>query len=247
MLLRLFEFEDQSWFPDWLRDYQTDYLAFVYELFSLYHPTELMLEREWKNPSGTLVDLCAGAGFSILAATATLRQNNYNILMCDKFPNRKAAARISGMPGVQYLLTPVDLLADALPKAELYTMFNAFHHFNAEEKLLLTGKLNGTKLVVIEPLQPNLIVFLKVMLITTLGLLLLIPFVRPFSWKSLLLTYVFPIGIFVTFWDGMASVLKAMSRKDMAKFAENAAENGITVRYGILKGTFARLTYLIIE
>jgi hypothetical protein len=147
---------------------------------------------------------------------------------------------------VEYRNKAVDALQDRLPEGQLYTMFNAFHHFSLTEKLKIGHNVfnHQSKLMVFEPLQPNPIVFIKVLLATTVGLLLAAPFIKPFSVMRLLFTYIIPVGIFVTCWDGLVSVMKALSHRDLKKFKAAAMREGLNVSYAHLPSNFARITFI---
>ena len=57
---RLFEFEDLDWFPNYLRDYMTDYLRFILNAGNFYLPvTPLILEGLNKTGSDQIIDLCS--------------------------------------------------------------------------------------------------------------------------------------------------------------------------------------------
>ena len=49
MRLHLFEFNDQSWMPNFLRDYETDYLEFITDKFDVYKDINPIFSRdeEW--------------------------------------------------------------------------------------------------------------------------------------------------------------------------------------------------------
>src|SRR6266852_4893963 len=61
--LHLFEFGDQQWFPQVLRDAETAYLAVAYRLFPLARPwaERISTVLEPGEPA-EIVDLCSGSG-----------------------------------------------------------------------------------------------------------------------------------------------------------------------------------------
>lgn len=108
-----------------------------------------------------------------------------------------------------------------------YTMFNAFHHFNDSDKVKTAEKIQaaGRNAFFAEILEPSFFCLLKVIFLTTVGALLFTPFVKPFSIKRLLLTYVFPINIFTIFFDGVVSVFKSRSVKQYRKLFAHLGES----------------------
>jgi len=45
--IHLFEFEDQQWFPSFLRDYGTDFLRFLSTKTAMYKPIIPIIEKGW--------------------------------------------------------------------------------------------------------------------------------------------------------------------------------------------------------
>ncbi len=243
MPVPLFEFEDQAWFPQVLRDYQTGFIAVMATALGAYgNAPQRLSGKNYKH----LVDLCSGAGLPAVKATELLRADGVRLTLTDKFPNREAQLTMQGLERATYHSAPLDIETDVLPEADAYTCFNAFHHFNQTQQLALLRKISasGAELHVFEPLQPNAITFFKVLIATTLGPLIFSPFIRPFSWSRMLFTYVLPLGIFVTCWDGLVSVLRSLSAKECEQLVNAAAEESIKVRYEILSHRLAPTTYI---
>jgi hypothetical protein len=92
-------------------------------------------------------------------------------------------------------------------------MFNAFHHFTDEEKLNIVQDMQNSDCTafIVEILEPTVWCLLKVVFTTTLGSLVLTPFIRPFSLKRIIFTYIIPINIITITFDGIVSVLKSRS------------------------------------
>lgn len=248
MQLHLFEFEDQPWFPTILRDYQTDFLGFVSDMTRIYLPAESTLSGLKGTTSGTVMDIASGNGRAAIGATRFLRQQGWKLLLSDKFPHSGTLLREGALLNVQYLTQSIDALKH-VPKAEVYTMFNAFHHFTEIQKIQIAEAVvqNGGKLMVFEPLQPTFFTFLKVFVATTAGLFVAVPFIRPFSFMRLALTYIVPIGIFVTCWDGLVSVLRASSKKDIESLIAKGKPAGLNISFDYLPSTLTKLTHIRIE
>jgi hypothetical protein len=110
-------------------------------------------------------------------------------------------------------------------------MFNAFHHFSKEEKIHILSKIQaaGSKARFVEILQPGLLCFIKVCVACTVGVLLLTPFIRPFSLKRLFYTYILPLGLLSILSDGLVSVLRSGSASDYKKLIEGIPGAGFSV------------------
>jgi len=238
----LFEFEDQPWFPSVLRNYQTSFIGFLASKTGLYGAAPGLLATA--NPRH-MVDLATGSGDAAVTATAYLRANGLELLLTDKYPNVEALEKHHQEAGVAYAPMSVDLRTDTLPPGDVYTLYNSFHHFTQKEQLQLIEKVHEARaqLFVFEPLRRDWLTFAKVAIATTLGPLLLTPFIRPFTWSRLLFTYLVPVGILVTFWDGAVSVLRALSHRDGLALQQAAKLRGIEIEYSRIKTKLAHITY----
>src|ERR1044071_8694617 len=105
--LHLFEFGDQQWFPQLLRDAETAYLATAYRFFPL--------PRLWAEKIATvfhrgepadILDLCSGSGGAVPIILKELEERGYQARarLTDLYPSPKSAphARIS------WVADPVD-------------------------------------------------------------------------------------------------------------------------------------------
>lgn len=243
MRLTLFEFEDQPWFPNVLRDYQTGFIGFTAGFSKLYEAVPDLLE---KAGARRVVDLASGAGQPAAESTARLRNLGGTLLLTDKFPNKAAVEFADEHSGITYLKNPVDLTQPFLPEGDTYTLFNAFHHFDEDTRLdiIKRAQSKGGTLLVFEPLRRNVFTFFQVAAATLIGPLLFTPFIRPFTWSRVFFTYLLPVGIAVTFWDGAVSVLRALSEADCERLRLRAEAAGIALEYGTLRSRTGRITYL---
>jgi hypothetical protein len=70
---------------------------------------------------------------------------------------------------------------------------------------------------------------------------------RPFSVKWILLTYVIPLGVLATAWDGLASVVKSLSQKEWDDLEKVLIARGQTVEQGLLTSRMAKLKYFLVK
>ena len=108
--LHLFEFGDQHWFPQILRDVETAYLTAAYRVWPA-------LARQWAEKISTvlhpnaaveIVDLCAGSGGAMPQIIDDLRHRNWDVraILTDLYPNPN-----SGLDSrITWLLDPVEAL-----------------------------------------------------------------------------------------------------------------------------------------
>jgi hypothetical protein len=203
------ELEDYNWFPPVLRNFQTDFIGFFVDRFHVYdvfiqHLKTLQLSML------PMTDLCSGSGEP---AIGIFRKSNCfsRLKLTDKFPSDLNINDAT----ISYDQQSTDVLEMAFKPGTYYTMFNAFHHFKDADKLKITQDIenSGATAFIVEILEPTVFCLLKIVFTTTLGSLVLTPFIRPFSLKRLFFTYIIPINIITITFDGIVSVFKSRSVK----------------------------------
>ncbi|HMQ31422.1 MAG TPA: class I SAM-dependent methyltransferase [Chloroflexaceae bacterium] len=221
--LHLIELEDLPWFPAPVRDAGTDFLRFMLNVGNNYAPAVPLLAGALKcSGAGRIVDLCSGGGgpwqrlLPALAGAGVACE----VLLTDRFPNQAAAAALRAVrptPGaVAYHAAPVDALAVPGELDGFRTLFSAFHHFPPEAAagLLRDAVRSGAPIAVFEATQRTG-VSLAGILLAPLVLLLATPFIRPFRWSRLLLTYLIPAVPLMVLWDGIVSCLRSYTAAEL--------------------------------
>ncbi len=236
------ELEDHSWFPDALRAYQTDVLGSLAKCIGLYRPAIDFMSD--KIPNGlSVVDLASGSG---VPALLFFQNRDVELTLCDKFPDQKTVDFVNRNFNVTYLNHSIDIVENEIPEGKIYLMFNSVHHFNFGGliKILQKVKNSGGTAYFFEPLTPTVFTFIKVFIATLILPFFLAPFIRPFRWDRLLFTYILPLGVITTFWDGLVSLVKSYSSSDLVKLKKEVSKSGLQISVGILHGRFTNLTYI---
>ncbi len=199
------ELEDQPWFPALLRQFQTDHIGYVATRWPGYDAL-LPLLMDPVRVARAQVDLCSGSGEPAITVHR-LSLSAEPLTLTDLYPRH--AFHHNGP--ISYDHRPLDVRMLKAQSSTCYTMFNAFHHFSDAEKLCLVHKLRAARAeaFLVEVLEPRLWCLLKVLVATTVGTLLLAPFVRPFSSLRLFFTYIVPVNVLTITWDGVISVLRS--------------------------------------
>lgn len=208
----LFELEDKAWFPNQLRTMQTEYIGWLVSSFGVYRQLIPLLQKHLPLNTHTIHDLCSGSGDPLIFVKQQLKNQTLQFFLSDLYPPLKVGAE-----EVSYCTDSLNALEVEAKSGTCYTMFNALHHFNSAQRAQLIQNLGSSGFMFAEILQPRISDGLKIAFVTTLGQLLLAPFVKPFRWRRMLFTYVVPINLITVFWDGMVSVIRAISHRQLER------------------------------
>lgn len=222
------EWEDLRCFPRSWRDYGTDYLHFIAMKFELYKPV-LPLIKETLEKSGQQewVDCASGGGGGLIHLASALKSDkpHLKIILTDLYPNLAAFERTQrAVPDVfVYESKAVDVMN--LPphlQGKFRTIFGAFHHFRPTQaqKILQNAMDNHSSIAVFEPVGRNAASYFA-MLFVILNVLLFTPFIRPLRWQVLPFIYLLPIVPLYILWDGVASILRTYSEKEMRQLVQS--------------------------
>jgi hypothetical protein len=215
--MRLPELEDFSWFPQWMRTHQMEFLRFMADQFGLYSPVLPGLEKLLsKNPNTRWYDACSGQGGPVSWLCQHLNHQG-KVYLTDLYPQQP-----DGLPkNLIFQQEPVRLPENLPGENGLISFFNSFHHFSIAEQKIILQKAAAAKrpIVIAEIVQPTGLSALSVLVSTTIGQLLFAPFIRPFLWERLLFTYLLPIHIVTTLHDGLVSVSRSGSQQRFTALA----------------------------
>jgi hypothetical protein len=236
------ELEDYEWFTPLLRRQQVDFIGSVVRWFGVYQPLVAVLQQLLQQSKVCqITDCCSGSGGPAIFLHQRLNGMVQTVLT-DKFPQPLT----SQVPGVRYKSTSTNVL-NLQPAAEqLYTMHNAFHHFSTAEqkKILQQFAHNSSSFLIAEILQPDMPTFLQVLFTSTIGQLLLAPFVKPFSLARLLFTYLLPVNIITVTYDGIISVFKSKTASQYSKLTVGINTPGYAITVSTLKSNSAQIVYI---
>jgi hypothetical protein len=220
--LHLFELEDQPWFPSLIRDAGTAYLAFAARITRQAEALAPKLaEALDRSGEDRIVDLCSGGSGPLPGLIAQLDgltdRPLRSVTLTDLYPNEEAFARLAASDSRIHV---VDESVDAtnMPDdlAGLWTLFSGFHHFRPEEarRILSNAVDRGASIAIFEVVARHPAALLG-MFFAPLMTLVALPFLRPFRWGWLPLTYLVPVIPFFIFWDGFVSCLRCYSQAEL--------------------------------
>jgi len=250
--LHLVELEDLPWFPAVLRDGGTTYLEFAVRLSGhakALVPTIAAALRRTR--STQIVDLCSGGGGPIRVIADALARSGtpVEVRLTDFYPNLRAFARATA--GSDHITFERDSIDAAQVPARLTgfrTLFNAFHHFRPADarRILADAATAGRPIGVFEVVSREPLALLG-MLTAPLGVILTVPFWRPFRWQWLLWTWVVPVLPLFVLWDGVVSWLRIYSVEELRELVADIDAPNYTWDIGTIQlgKTPAHATYLI--
>ncbi len=249
--LHLFELEDQSWFPESIRDVGTDYMRFVAEVAKPYRAMVPRLQRALASTgSAGILDLCSGGAGPIVAIQDELAAGGCKVpvTLTDKFPNRAAFeyARRKSSGAVEFVDIPVDATAVPSHLAGFRTLFSGLHQFRPEHaRLVLEDAVNRRQPIGVFEIAQRRVPYMLGTLLLPLALLLSTPFVRPFRWSRLFWTYVVPVAPAFLTWDAFVSCLRTDSVREMRELVDGLGGKVYHWEIGVEPASPVPVSYLI--
>ena len=233
MKLRGFEFEDQPWFPEIIRDSMTDYLRFLFHAFELYQPVlPLLKEALAKTNTNQILDLCSGSGGAMEGIYENMNRTfnaDIHIILSDLFPSLLIYKHlyIKTEGGISFISTKVDATNVPSDAKGFRTIFSGFHHFDQEKaKEVLKNAVDSRKGIgIFDGGNKSGWMVLLIIVFHPILLVLCTPFFRPFRISRLIFTYLIPVIIFCTVWDGIISILRLYKPDELLRMAHEV-ENG---------------------
>ena len=219
--IHLVEFEDLNWFPKTIRNYMTDFLQFVANKFDFYKTITPILKKG-VDASGTnqIIDLASGGGGGWLKLSEHISEEmpNVKVRLTDFYPNVIAFKRTQTKnPDVfTYEETSVNALNVPIELKGLRTQFLSLHHFRPEDaqQIFQNAVDANSPIAVFEAQKRSVGDFIK-FFFSPINVLISTPFIRPLSIGRIVFTYLIPIVPIFVWWDGLVSVLRTYSEKEL--------------------------------
>lgn len=217
---QLFEFEDQSWFPVFLRNYLTDFLQFISNKFDIYKEiTPLLSEILKKNGNQRIIDLASGGGGGLFKLSKRLRETHpdLEIILTDYYPNVKAFEYVSQQsPNFKFETKSVDARKVPSDLKGVRTQFLSLHHFTeADAVQILQNAVDSNSPIAIFESQERNLKSVLAMVVSPINVLWMTPFIRPFSFGRIVFTYLIPLVPLFVMLDGILSALRTYTIPEM--------------------------------
>ena len=223
--LHLFEFEDLNWFPDFLRNYGTDFLQYLANRTKMWKPAiPIIKECLDKEDNDQIIDLASGGGGGLIYLNEELRKTNpdLKVLLTDYYPNLSAFKYTKKQAdNFEYMESSVDARNVPSTLMGLRTQFLSFHHFKNHDAIkILQNAVDSDSSIAIFEAQERSVSSIIAMLFSPLTVWLVTPFIRPFKFGRIIFTYIIPIVPLFVLWDGIVSSLRTYSLKEMQEMIQ---------------------------
>ena len=168
-----------------------------------------------------IVDLGSGSGGIVPALARALEEagTKVRVTLTDRYPNREALAALREHSGGSLDFEPGAVDARAVPAhlRGLRSLFLSLHHFRpADARAILADAARaGQPVAAFEATErraASLALFVPSVLVLVLALT---PWIRPFRWSRLVLTYLVPLLPLLILWDGVVSHLRTYSAEEL--------------------------------
>ncbi len=249
--IQLFEFEDQSWFPGWLRTCMTNLIVVMHGVFGTKEVLGNLIAKGLKKTGDkSIVDLCSGAGGAMPDVLNELKNKHeldgIRLTMTDLYPNVDAVKKFNSpdQPHIEYYSDPVNATDFSTAPAGFKTMINCFHHMRpAQAKQILKTAQDNQQALLIYDMGDSKMPILLWWLLLPLSLLIMIVMtlfitlkVRPLTWQQIVFTYLIPIIPIFFAWDGQASMPRLYSQEDMDELLKGMETDAYTWEKGEIQG-----------
>jgi hypothetical protein len=249
--VHLFEFEDQKWFPSFLRNYGTEFLQFISTKTKAFDPViPLLLKALRSTHSERIIDLCSGGGGALTGLNSQLRKElpELKIILTDLYPNQPAIIRIRNLDNnITYLNQSIDARRVPEDLNGFRTLFLSFHHFKpGDAKRIIQDAVNSGNGIAVFEGQERSFASILAMIFSPVTLWLATPFIRPLHVGRIIFTYFIPLVPLFVLWDGIVSCFRTYSVKEMNEIIQNL-DNGHLYDWqtGKLKSGPGHILYLI--
>jgi hypothetical protein len=222
----------------------TDYLHFLITKLGIYRPAIPIIKDVMdKTGNNEIIDLCSGSGGGvdiIQKELSALYGKEIKITLSDKYPNivPYEILKNNSNGGLQYVKESIDALHVPKEFKGIRTMFSALHHFKPDQVkyILNDAVLNNKPICFFEGAGKRVLDFLGILLFHLFIFIAVTPLIKPFRWSRLFLTYIIPIVPITTVFDGLVSILRMHTPKEMLNIAKSINNSNYVWNAGQIKG-----------
>lgn len=250
--IQLFEFEDFSWFPNFLRMPMTRYINAIHKMLGSAPELAKLLETGLKaSGQREIIDLCAGSGGPMQDVMGILRKDgalqNIKLKHTDLYPNLAAASEINnnGDPNITYETQSVDATKLGQNQKGLRTMICSLHHMPPKvARQILEDAQNAQQPFCAFEISDNSFpkwIWWIAIPINYLMVFFITFTVKPMTWQQIVFTYLIPLLPFFIAWDGAVSNARTYTLDDMDELLAGLESPNYRWEKGLIKGKAKKL------
>jgi hypothetical protein len=252
--IHLFEFEDFSWFPDWIRKCMTRYIEAFHKVLGSSDQIAGIVSKALQHSSSQhIIDLCSGSGGPMLPVYKKLKetQPELKLTLSDLYPNEDAAKLINNSKdkNLKYETSPVDATKIGGEFRGVRTMICSMHHMTPETaRGILEDAKNARQPIVIYEISDNaapIFIWWIAIPFAFIMTLFFTPLVRPMTWQQIIFTYFIPIIPLFIAWDGAVSNARTYTVSDMDILLQGLEAEDYAWEKGTIKGKGGGKVYLL--
>lgn len=254
--IQLFEFEDFAWFPNWLRQPMTHYVAAMHKILNTSETVADILAKALKqSPTKQITDLCSGSGGPMPEVMNILKEKHgfqdLQLHLSDLFPNLEAAKGINAKKdtNIKYIIEPVNATSLGKEHKGLRTMMCSLHHMKPDvAKSILKDAKDAKQPICIFEISDNsapLAIAWIAIPISAIMTLFITPLVRPMTWQQIVFTYFIPLLPLFIGWDGGVSNMRTYTLSDMDELTKDLHSNDYIWEKGAVDGRGGKKLYLM--
>lgn len=251
--IQLFEIEDQSLFPAWIRDSMTKLINVMHKFLETKKDLSGLLKKVMdKTGKSQIVDLCSGAGGPVIDSVDILKKEiKINLTLTDLYPNKKIATQLNSDSddSVSYMETPVNAVNVPENLDGIRTMVCSLHHMKPKtvEEILSNAQEAKEGFCAIEISDnsfPKILWWVSIPF-TFITCLIITPMAKGLTVQQVIFTYLIPIIPVFFAWDGAVSNARTYTMNDIEIILSKIRKPEYTWEPGVLKGKKAKKMYLI--
>lgn len=216
----LFEFEDQTWFPRFLRNYLTDFLQFISNRFNVYKSIKPeLIEALIETNQNSIIDLASGGGGGLISLVKEMKNElpELTVTLTDFYPNLVAFKQtVQQDKTFTFVADPVDARQVPDHLNGFRTQFLSLHHFKESDAIqIIQNAVDAKQGIAFFEGQERNLKSVVAMLFSPINVLLMTPFICPFSVGRIVFTYLIPLVPLFVLLDGILSALRTYTVSEM--------------------------------
>lgn len=236
---QLFEFCDQKWLPQTIREAFHDCLGLAHNI--TYRPyinlPPLLADVARRTNATTILDIASGGGEQIGTLHDFSKKTKLPaFILSDLYPHVKTWQKLQenyGKQAICFYDKPLNFNDIPSDSPRLWSIFTAFHHLSPPlaKQLVDQAITNSDGLIIAEFFRRRLPDILSVFLAIPCNFLFAPFFAKEFTLKKMLFTTIIPIVPLMACFDGIVSVLRTYKKDEIIAMLPANWQDNFDIEY----------------